>query len=1076
MAEINYFTCTLGQAALLQKQRGYNCINEFIDEQAARVPDLPAVGFYTPNIEDGKAWTSHVLNFRDIRRGSCVVAEIISGRFLLQKRQTVALLGPSTAEFLFLWLALMRLGHPVLLLAPQCSPSAITYLCGTCHVERLFYDIMYEDLADESSQEPSIPRKTRLECHAIQSLLSMDIYEATQQQPRGRVPTQDISEHDIAYLHHTSGTASGMPRPIPQTHRAGIGVLPTLDGKEEATFTTTPLYHGGIADLFRAWTSDAMIWLFPEKGVPITPKSIVRCLDIAKGNHDTKGTPPVAYFSSVPYVLQMMAGNESGLQMLQAMKIVGVGGAALPMDIGDRLVRQKLNLISRFGSAECGFLLTSHRHYANDKEWQFLRQDENVNTLRFEAQEGGLSELVVLSSWPHLAQKNREDGTFATADLFESHPTIKNAWRYHSRADSQLTLITGKKFDPASLEAAIATSYLLRDVLIFGDGKPYPGVLLFRSLAAKESSDEELISALDPMIGKMNVESQKHIRLARNMLVPMPYLAEALQKSSKGTILRKVAEKQYASEIEQAYNQVFLGNGKNIEDSEVPSTIRKVIVSVIGREENLTNETDLFSYGVDSVACVQIRHAVIPLLPESSRDLSLTIVEECGTISKLVNYIISRRHGNDCVEDDQEQLMLGLVEKYSDFSDHLRENGHTPSILDTKSINKPSKEVILLTGATGALGAHILNLYLNSTKIAHIYLLVRGASDHAAAERVSKALSSRKLTLLSSFSDGRVTVLSSSLSHPTLGLPDSTYDSLAKTVTTIHHVSWAVNFRLSLSSFSQHIAGLQNLISLALCAPQNPPKFIFCSSVASVSKSPPSNPVSECISSDTTHAGPLGYSRSKWVAEAVCNAADQKTRLRGRISVMRVGQLSGDTANGIWNMGEAYPMLLSQVSLTKTLPKLQDELSWLPVDTAARAFIEVAKAMNTMNETQEMQVFHIVNTDQTTQWADLMRWVKKAMPDLNIVEPQHFVEKLETLQKEGKDHPAMRLLPHWKAAYAMEKDPNERESKQNGALTFQTTKTYAVAPILRTVKPVNEAYFEKIWKWIQDQNLSTTSS
>ncbi len=47
------------------------------------------------------------------------------------------------------------------------------------------------------------------------------------------------------------------------------------------------------------------------------------------------------------------------------------------------------------------------------------------------------------------AKKNRPDGSFATADLFAPHPEIPHAWKYHSRADSQLTLITGKKFDPA---------------------------------------------------------------------------------------------------------------------------------------------------------------------------------------------------------------------------------------------------------------------------------------------------------------------------------------------------------------------------------------------------------------------------------------------------------------------------------------------------------------------------------------------------------------------------------------------------------------------------------------------------
>ena len=63
-----------------------------------------------------------ILTFADVERGSRVVAERlveVVGEILLE-RQTMALLSPSSANSLFTWLALMRLRHSVLLLAPQC--------------------------------------------------------------------------------------------------------------------------------------------------------------------------------------------------------------------------------------------------------------------------------------------------------------------------------------------------------------------------------------------------------------------------------------------------------------------------------------------------------------------------------------------------------------------------------------------------------------------------------------------------------------------------------------------------------------------------------------------------------------------------------------------------------------------------------------------------------------------------------------------------------------------------------------------------------------------------------------------
>jgi hypothetical protein len=110
----------------------------------------------------------------------------------------------------------------------------------------------------------------------------------------------------------------------------------------------------------------------------------------------------VKYFSSVPYILQMMEADEKGLEFLQGMEIVGVGGAALPAEVGDRLVKNKVNLISRFGSAECGFILSSYREFSVDKDWQYLRNYNPPKLVEFEGREDGLAELVIKPGWPHM--------------------------------------------------------------------------------------------------------------------------------------------------------------------------------------------------------------------------------------------------------------------------------------------------------------------------------------------------------------------------------------------------------------------------------------------------------------------------------------------------------------------------------------------------------------------------------------------------------------------------------------------------------------------------------------------------
>ncbi|KAK1020251.1 hypothetical protein LTR33_019110, partial [Friedmanniomyces endolithicus] len=225
-----------------------------------------------------------------------------------------------------------------------------------------------------------------------------------------------------------------------------------------------------------------------------------------------------------------------------------------------------------------------------------------------------------------MAKRNREDASYATSDLFAAHPEVPNAWRYHSRADSQLTLITGKKFDPAPLESSLVASStgLLDDVLIVGTGRPYPGALLFRSSKAEKLSDSELLEQVWPQVDKMNAESQDHARVGKAMLVPMLVLEKPLEKSSKGTILRGAAEKRFAEQIEAAYVQEDGEEGaEEVEDAQLVETIRGIVVSVKGRPERLTDTTDLFSFGVDSVAGMQIRGKLRRLLPPESKPLPI---------------------------------------------------------------------------------------------------------------------------------------------------------------------------------------------------------------------------------------------------------------------------------------------------------------------------------------------------------------------------------------------------------------------------------------------------------------------
>lgn len=139
-------------------------------------------------------------------------------------------------------------------------------------------------------------------------------------------------------------------QPIPQKHRVwtkAAACKPT-----SPSFTTTPLFHGGISDLLRAMMSHSALYMYPST-LPITSSNLLSAFKAVPHAHTS--------FLSVPYILEMLAETEEGLQALQVLDLVSTGGSPLPQGTGDRFCQEGVKLVSRYGSSECGCrLLTSH--------------------------------------------------------------------------------------------------------------------------------------------------------------------------------------------------------------------------------------------------------------------------------------------------------------------------------------------------------------------------------------------------------------------------------------------------------------------------------------------------------------------------------------------------------------------------------------------------------------------------------------------------------------------------------------------------------------------------------------------
>lgn len=159
-----------------------------------------------------------------------------------------------------------------------------------------------------------------------------------------------------------------------------------------------------------------------------------------------------------------------------------------------------------------------------------------------------------------------------------------------------------------------------------------------------------------------------------------------------------------------------------------------------------------------------------------------------------------------------------------------------------------------------------------------------------------------------------------------LGLDNSMFIKLKRSVTHVMHCAWSVNFNWALESFEKsYIAASRNLLDFCLGVEgPRPASFAFCSSISTIARTP-GNWVREALPESLSYAQNIGYAQSKLVTENIVIRAAHQTGMSAR--VLRAGQIVADSTHGIWNASEAIPMIVQMAKTINALPLLDDILS-----------------------------------------------------------------------------------------------------------------------------------------------------
>jgi thioester reductase-like protein len=247
-----------------------------------------------------------------------------------------------------------------------------------------------------------------------------------------------------------------------------------------------------------------------------------------------------------------------------------------------------------------------------------------------------------------------------------------------------------------------------------------------------------------------------------------------------------------------------------------------------------------------------------------------------------------------------------LVEKYSkDF--------RAPSLASTTSASHlPSKRCVLVTGATGSLGSHIV-AYLAQLPMVDTVICLNRLSTVDANERQQKSLEMRGIVLDPAF-ESKLKVVTTDTSKPNLGLLPEKYHELVLSVTDVVHSAWPMSLTRPIRAYAAQFSVFRNLVEFARDAAEHRPAtfkfgFQFISSLAVVANYPQLTGnalVPEQLTTvESVPAG--GYADAKLACEHILHKTLHAHPDRFHPMVVRIAQISGSTSNGYWNPTEYMP-------------------------------------------------------------------------------------------------------------------------------------------------------------------------
>ncbi|MEU3602106.1 amino acid adenylation domain-containing protein, partial [Streptomyces sp. NPDC006798] len=854
---------------------------DLIAAQTARTPDATAV----------LDLAAAPLTYRELDRGSSAVA----GRLReagIRNEDPVAIAIPSGAD-------------------------AITAILGVLKAGGCFVPV--------DPAQPPFRRDALITASGARTVLTRDTLPAT-----GHHEPAPVHPSQLAYVVHTSGS-TGEPKGVEVQHDTLLNLTTAFIAEHGLTaahrllMVPPPHFDAAFGDIFPVLAAGATLVVHPDPGGLTGPDLLRLCVEHRLTAVDTAAPLWQRWVAD-------LAGERLPLEMMM------VGGDIVSAAAVRAWAKHGIPLHNHYGPTEATVCATSHRTVDGLEHPTRLPIGRPLPNVRVHLLDralrrvpvGVVGEVYIGGTAPARGYRGNPAATasafladpygapgarmYRTGDLarLDPHGTIE----FVGRADDQVK-IRGNRVEPGEVAAVLAAHPAVTEAVVVARGDRLIGYVGAPAAPGRYASDPPTSGryASDPAApgsppAAPDVPGLRAFcadRLPAHLVPDTVVVLDALPTQSTGKV------------DHTALPEPPTGPTDRTAPADPPRTateraVAAVWATVLDRSD-VGRTSDFFAIGGHSLIAAHVLAAVRDRLgvtvPMSTLFTAPTVAAfaaavDGGAPSELPT--VDRLRA-DAVPPAEIRLRTGHPSGVP-RADGSPSGGHPAG----------TPRRILLTGATGFLGRHLLDQLLARTG-ARIHCLVRpGSIDRLPAT-------------------GRVIPVPGDLAAPGLGLSTEDHHTLT-TMDAIYHNAAVPHFAAPYSALKPaHVDATAAILRLA--GYSGAPLHLISTLGVFLGTAYDGRVVTEADTPTDPSGLTSGYDLSKWAADAMADAA----RAHGlAVSIHRIAAIVGDTATGAADPRSAFSRWLTGCVAAGAVPDTAEVLDMVPVDTVAAAIVALSQA------------------------------------------------------------------------------------------------------------------------------------